>query len=438
MSAPTRPAVTTWGRSARWEPAAVAVPTDVDALAAVLARAARHGRRVKAIGAGHSFPPIAATDGVQVSLDRMAGLVDADPATCLVTLHAGTRLRDVPALLAPYRLAMTNLGDIDSQSVAGAIATGTHGTGARFGGLATQVVGLTLVLADGSVVTCSATERPELFAAARIGLGALGVVASVTLRCEPAFLLHADERPVRWAEMLATFDALTATTDHVEVYWFPHTDGTLCKRNTRLPADAGRAPLPAWRSWLDDEFLSNTVFSAVCGLGRAVPAVIAPLAAVSARALGARAYTDVSHRVLTSPRRVRFREMEYAVPRAALSDALRAVRAVIERRGWRVSFPIEVRVAAADDVWMSTAYGRDTAYVAVHQYVRTPYAAYFRGVEEVLLGFDGRPHWGKLHTLDAAALAARHPRFADFTAVRDAVDPERRFANPHLDRVLGP
>ncbi|TQS45557.1 D-arabinono-1,4-lactone oxidase [Cryptosporangium phraense] len=426
-----------WGRNQRWTPAAVATPASVSDLAAVLMEAADRGLRVKPIGAAHSFTAIAATDGVQISLDALTGVVRADTSSGLVTLRGGTRLRDIPRLLAPYRLAMTNLGDIDSQSIAGAISTGTHGTGASFGGIATQVRGLTLVLADGSVVECSSSVEPSLFEAARLGLGAIGVIAAVTLQCEPAFLLRAVEKPMPLGAMLDSFDDHCEAHDHVEFYWFPHTSGTLYKQHTRLPASSERRPLSRGRAWWDDEFLSNTVFAWACELGRAAPRAIPPLAAVSARALSAREYTDHSPAVFTTQRRVRFRESEWSIPRAALREAITAIGRVIDRRGWRISFPVEVRVAAADDLWMSTAYGRDSAYVAVHQYHRTPHEEYFRAVQEIMVGLEGRPHWGKLHYLDAAGLAGRYPRFGEFLEVRDRVDPTRRFGNAHLEQILG-
>jgi L-gulonolactone oxidase len=424
---------TNWAGNQACSPAEVAVPRDAAGVAAVVSRAAERGLRVKPVGAGHSFTGVALTDGVHLRLDALTGLVAADPATGLVRLRAGTRLRDVPALLAPHGLAMTNLGDIDAQTLAGAVSTGTHGTGAGFGGIATQVRALRLVLADGAEVACSAAERPELFAAARVGLGALGVLTEVTLSCVPAFLLRADERPVPLAEA----PGLLTADDHVEFFWFPHTDRALLKRNTRLPAGSPGAPLSAGRAWWDDRFLANTVFEWTCRLGHRVPAAVPLVNRVAARALAARTYTDRSHRVFVTAREVRFREMEYAVPVDALTGVLTELRAAVRRNGWRISFPVEVRVAAADDVWLSTAYGRDTGYVAVHRYHRESPDEYFRAVEAIMVAAGGRPHWGKEHHLDAATLAERYPRFADFRRVRAAVDPAGVFANAYTDRVLG-
>ena len=426
-----------WGRSATAEFAEVCVPADEADLGAVLVRAAETGRRVRPLGAGHSFTPIAATDGVSLRLGRLAGVRSADPDTGLVTLGAGTRLCDLPALLGPLGLALENMGDIDAQTLAGAISTGTHGTGAAFTGLAGQVRGLRMVLADGSVLNCSAVENAEAFHAAVVGLGAFGVLTEITLQCTPTFLLAADEHPEPLEAVLGDFDRRMAATDHVEFYWFPHTDVALVKSNTRLPADSPAAPVGRWRGLIEDELVGNGALAAAVGLGAAAPAVVPRVNRLAARLAPDRTYTDVSHRVFTAPRRVRFREMEYAVPRGELPDLLREIRLLIDRRGWRISFPLEIRVAAADDRWLSTAYQRDSAYVAVHRYHREPFAEFFLAVEEILAGAGGRPHWGKLHTLDAAALAARYPRFADVQRIRAQLDPVGLFRNPYLDRVLG-
>jgi FAD/FMN-containing dehydrogenase len=237
--------------------------------------------------------------------------------------------------------------------------------------------------------------------------------------------------------MLSTFEQRYREHDHVEFYWFPHTDWTLYKEDTRLPGAEPVSPPGRVRSYIDDELLSNTAFEGLCRLGHTFPAIIPHTAGIAARALSAREYVDVSHAVLTSPRRVRFREMEYAVPREAIGDVLCDVRAMIERRKFRISFPIEIRVAAADDIWLSTASGRETAYIAVHQYWRTPFTEYFAAAEEIFKAAAGRPHWGKLHTLTSDDFAERYPHFADFQRVRDELDPERRFANAYLDAVLG-
>jgi L-gulonolactone oxidase len=428
---------TNWAGNLRARPLVTEVPRDVGELLTVIGRAANAGQRVKALGAGHSFTGAAVTDGVSVSLDHLSGIESVTPCadgTSLVTVGAGTRLHDLGPALWERGLAMTNLGDIDVQSVAGALSTGTHGTGARFGGLASQVVGARIALADGEEVEATG----DLLEAARLGLGALGVLTAVTLRCEPAFLLRAVEAPGRLDETLERFQATNAAVDHHEFYWFPHTDRVLTKTNSRLPATEPSAPLGRVRGWIDDELLSNTTFEVLNRIGAARPSVIPAMNRVSARALSARTFTDRSYRVFASSRRVRFQEMEYAVPVAQVPVVLDEIRRWLDRSDYRVAFPVEVRCAAADDVWLSTAHGRDTGYIAVHQYHRRAPGAYFDAFEKIAVDAGGRPHWGKLHTRRADELRASYPQFDSFVAVRDKVDPRGMFANAYLEGVLGP
>ncbi|MFH8260342.1 D-arabinono-1,4-lactone oxidase [Streptomyces roseolus] len=424
-----------WAGNVTSRPVREVSPASADELAAELRRAARDGLRVKTVGTGHSFTPIAATDGVLVRPDLLTGIRRIDRAAMTVTVASGTPLKRLNVALAREGLSLTNMGDIMEQTVAGATSTGTHGTGRDSASLAAQIRALELVTADGRILTCSAERHPEVFAAARIGLGALGVVTAITFAVEPLFLLTAREEPMRFDRVIAEFDQLHAENEHFEFYWFPHTDNCNTKRNNRSAGPA--APLPRLGGWFEDEFLSNGVFRAACALGRAVPPVVPSIARVSSRALSARTYTDIPYKVFTTPRRVRFLEMEYALPREAATTALRELKAMVERSPLKVSFPVEVRTAPADDIALSTASGRETAYIAVHLYRGTPHRGYFTAVERIMTAHGGRPHWGKVHTRDADRLAAVYPRFAEFTALRDRLDPERLFANDHLRRVLG-
>ena len=424
-----------WAGNQAAAPQRVLTPRSAAEVAEAVTLATRDGLTVRMTGSGHSFTAVAATSGVMLRPGGLQAIRSVDEEAGQVTVEAGCRLRDLNEALYARGLALANMGDIQEQTVAGAIQTGTHGTGRDLGGIAAQVTALEMVLADGSVVRCSADQSAELFQAARIGLGALGVLTAVTLRVVPAFLLTAREEPMSWAEVIARLDELGSANEHFEFYWFPHTDGCLTKRNNR--SDGPPRPLPRWRHQLDDEFLSNTLFGATCRLGQRFPAVIPAINGVATRALGARTYTDAAYRVFTSPRRVRFKEQEYAIPREHLAGALTAIRDLFSRHTWRISFPIEVRIAPGDDVWLSTAYGRSTAYVAVHVFRTAPHEEYFREVEAVMTALGGRPHWGKLHTRDAAYLRGVYPRLADFVTLRDKLDPDRRFANPYTEQVLG-
>ena len=424
---------TSWSGLARSHPCEVVRPTSPQEVAEAVVRARDAGLRVKMPGSGHSFTDIAVTDGVLLDPTGLTGIVAVDRAAMTVTVLAGTTLRQLNAALDVLGLALHNMGDVDPQTLAGAISTGTHGTGGVTSSLSGQLESLTLVGADG--VSRSASRGEPLLDAARVGLGALGVLTTLTFRVEPAFVLEAHERPMSWQDVLAGYDELVDSHHHVDLYWFPHTDRCSVKTNDR--SLDGRKPLPRVWAWVDDELLANTVFGWVDRLTDVRPSLAPRVNALSSRALGARTYRDVSHKVFVSSRRVVFREMEYAVPRAAGMEALAEARRVIERAGWNISFPVEVRCTPADEAWLSTSHDRDSVYLAFHVGRNVDHRAYFSGVEEVLRAYDGRPHWGKLHTRTAADLAPAYPRFGDFLALRDELDPDRLFTNDYLTRVLG-
>ena len=426
-----------WGRSASVRPLRVEFPRTIEAVRRSVVSAAASRMKVKAVGAGHSFTGIAVAPGVLLDLTDLSGLVSVDVERSRVTLLAGTRLHQIPRLLAPFGLAMENLGDIDRQSISGAISTGTHGTGARFGGIATQVRGATLVTATGDLLTVGETENADMLPAVALGLGALGILVDVTIQCVPAFVLHALEQPEALQPVLDGLDARVENADHFEFYWFPHTDLAMTKTNTRLPESAPRHPLPRVGKWIDDTLVGSGLHQIACCVSAAVPATIPPINRLSVKMWGDREFTDVSTNVFATSRSVRFREMEYALPAENVRPAFDALRALVDERGWRISFPVEVRFAAADDRWLSTAHGRESGYIAVHRYWREDPTEYFEAVEQIMVSYGGRPHWGKMHTLDAAILRERYPRFDDFVALRDRLDPSRMFANAYLERVLG-
>jgi L-gulonolactone oxidase len=427
-----------WAGNQRCRPTAVERPGTEDDLAAVVRRAAAQGRTVKAVGAGHSFTDIACTDGVQVRLDRYNRLLSADSLTGLVTVQSGITLGELNRRLWDLGLALPNLGDIAYQSIAGAVSTSTHGTGVRLGGLATQIAGLTLVDGGGEVRVASPAVDPDLFNAARVGLGAVGLLSTVTLQTVPAFNLHAVEEPMRVDAVLSSLDEHVEGNDHFEFYWVPHTRWALTKRNNRADAPpGGRSRL---RELYERIVLENLAFGLACRVSRWRPE-LTPRAVRAVPSSGRTEYVGRSYRVFTSPRFVHFYEMEYSIPRAAAVEALERLMAFVKDERLLLSFPVEVRFAAADDIWLSTAHGPPDAercYIAVHVYRGMPYEQYFRGVEEIMDSLGGRPHWGKLHFQTAASLAPKYERWADFQAVRRRVDPDGRFANAYLDRVLGP
>ena len=425
-----------WGRNQQCAPAAVEEPTSGLEVIEAVERAKRAGQTVKVVGAGHSFTGIACTDGRMLRLGALNRVLAIDRDARTVTVEGGIPLWQLNEELETRDLALPNLGDIDRQSISGAIATATHGGGKPFGGLATFVAGLELVTGEGELLRCSRDEEPEVFACARVGLGALGVVTKVTLQCRPAFRLHSIEKPRPLDALVDDLDDIIDQNEHIDCYWFPHTDVATVKvaNRTEEPIRAKSS----WKAWRDDILLANFAFGAAANLGRRRPDMIPRLMNLVAGGIGKTEVVDVSHRVLCSRRLVRFVEMEYAIPRAELGKTLLRVRDLIEREGLVVNFPIELRVAAADDIPLSTAEGRETGYLAVHLSSGMPFDGYFRGVEGIMDDVGGRPHWGKMHYQTANTLAPRYPEWARFQAVRARLDPDGRFANPYLDRVLGP
>lgn len=425
-----------WARNQRCEPTSIGRPTTPTQVAELVAAAAANGRTVKAIGAGHSFTPAAMTDGVLLRLDRLNSLIDVDRDTGRVRVGAGITLRDLSAALDGFGLAMPNLGDIDVQSIAGAIGTATHGTGRGFGNLATTVVGLEIVDGNGEMVRADQHTNPDVLHAARVGVGALGIVTEVTLQCVPAFNLHAVETVSTLGEVVADFGAFVGSADHAEFFWFPGTDRAMVKRNRRT--DEPARP-PSRLAYARDKYLfENAAFGLACRIGRRFPAAVPALVSTIVGMADDRELIDRSDRVFASPRRVHFVEMEYGVPLDAVPEALSRVDALVKSLHHPVMFPIEVRCSAADDIPLSTGYGRANGWIAVHQFRGMPYEHYFRGVETIMDDYEGRPHWGKLHFQTAETLASRYPEWAVATAMRTRLDPAGTFHNGYLEQVLGP
>ncbi len=424
-----------WAGTVKANPQLVVEPETVDDVVAAVNAATGNDQTIRMIGSGHSFTAAAQANGVMLRPQRLNAIRSVDTAANTITVDAGVNLTALCDVLDQNGLALTNMGDIRVQTIAGAIQTSTHGTGRDSGTFAAMVRELELVLADGSVATVSATSDSELFNAARAGLGAFGIITAVTLAVEPAFRLHAHEHPASFGDTVESFDKWTAEHDHVEFFWFPHTEGCLVKKNDRT--DAPAQPIGKLKAWWDDDFLSNTMFGALCRLGRAAPGYVPVINKFAARALSERSFTDVSWKVFTSERDVKFVEMEYALPRAELLPALGELKDLLDNGPWRITFPIEVRSVPGDDAWLSTAHGRDTGYIAVHAFQRMEHD-WFAPAEAIFRKHGGRPHWGKMNTRTAADLAPDYPHWADVARVRDRVDPDRRFANAYTDRVLGP
>ena len=423
-----------WAGNQKANPVSIDLPRSVGELAALVASASGQGQKVKAVGSGHSFTSAAATNGRMIRLENLSGILHIDHASCQVTVGAGTRLSDLNMLLYAEGLALANLGDIAYQTVAGAISTSTHGTGKALTGLAGQVVAMKLINGQGEIIECSKSLNPHIFDVARVSVGALGIITEYTLQAVPSFRLRALEQPMRLDDVLENAHDLASAHDHFEFFWIPHTKWALTKRNNRTEDEL--QPLPRVKGWIEKTFMENYAFGALCRVGRARPSLI-PRLATALPSSGSREYVDQSFKIFASPRIVRFYEMEHALPVEALVPALKEIRAMVDRKGYLLNFPVEVRFTKGDDVPLSTAFGRDSAYIAVHVYKGMECEPFFRDVEDILRAYDARPHWGKMHYRDAEELSKLYPRWDEFIALRNQLDPQRTFSNVYSDTVFG-
>lgn len=447
---------TNWSGVQHCQPAWIIQPHSEAELRQALQEARRRDLKVKVVGAGHSWTDAACTDGFLINLDHMKRVLAIDHANAQVRVEAGIRLRALNARLADAGLGMSNLGSISEQSVAGAISTGTHGTGARFGNLSTQVVSLRMMTADGETHTIDA-QRPDLFSAARLSLGALGIITEVTLQCEPAFRLAERATAMPFDVAVERLQDLVDAHEHLKLWWLPHTDkvmaygfdrshaaanvgpgtgGALKRISERALATGRREPVDLTAAV--EDLLNKVGFDAVLRLGGRVPSLIPAInRAVSALYFQDRERVGVSHHIFNVPMPPVHREMEYGVPRSKAPELLRGVRALIDREGLRVNFIVELRFVAADDLMLSPAYQRDSCQFGAYMAQAPDLDAYFSHFEAMALALGGRPHWGKEFSAPAHTLRAHLPRLDDFSALRDELDPEGRFDNAFLQRIFG-
>jgi L-gulono-1,4-lactone dehydrogenase len=423
-----------WAGNQQASPIAIHRPQTEEEIASVVQHAAERGERVKAFGSGHSFTAIAVSDSHLLDLSDYGRVLDVDQERGLVTVQAGIKLSKLCEELHAQGLAMEDMGDVAYQSIAGATSTGTHGTGASFGCIPTQIRAMRLVVGDGSVIQCSADENPEVFTAARVGIGALGIVSTITLQCSPAFNLHALEQAIPLDDVMGDLDSYIDGNEHFEFFWQPGAHNAFTKQNNRTSTP--EQPLSKWRNFRDDILIGDVAANALVKLDR----FSSPASRWLRRRLpvtGREDYVDRSYRVFTSERRVKFVEMEYFIPRAAARDAMRSYRQYLRDTGSEPSMAIEMRFTAADDIPLSMSSGRETCSFAIHVRAHEGFQQYFEGVETLMRQFDGRPHWGKLHFQTRETLQPLYPMWDDFQQIRTRLDPEGRFANTYLDRVLG-
>lgn len=433
---------TNWSGALSCVPAQTVAASNEDEIAAAIRSAAENGLGpVRAPGTGHSFTPIVVTDGTLIDIDAHEGVVAADTASGLVHVRAGTKISDLGAPLLEAGLALANQGDINRQSIAGAVSTGTHGTGLTLGSVSSQVAGLRIAMANGESVDASADTNTDIYNAGRVSLGTLGILTELTLQCVPAYALKETGGRIAVSDVFAQMDTLVADNRHFEFFWFPFADDVLVKflNTTDEPA---RPPRPSSGGGME-----HYAMVGACELSRVLPFLRGPLqrfltSNAGARYMGAEEFSQKAkvrhaYQAFPSDREVRFNEMEYSVPLESGPECVREVAEHMRKRGGNFIFPIEYRTVKGDDIWLSPFQGRDSVSISIHQYAKQNYRRLFDGVEAIFRSYGGRPHWGKLHTLTARELAPLYPHWDDFQAVRKRMDPDGLFLTPYLARLFG-
>ncbi len=427
------PTIRNWGGNLQFRPATICYPDSEEAIIQLVRRARKEGRRIRVMGAGHSWMPLIQTDDLLVSLDRWAGIEAIDHTRRIATVRAGTRLRHLGPALAQQGLAMENLGDIDAQSIAGALLTGTHGTGIQFGILATQLESITFVDGRGELVSCSRTQQAECFRAAAVSLGTLGIVTRLSLRCVPAFQLKEHTFKGHLDGLLSQLDNYLQAHRNVECYWIPYTKALQIKTWN----ETEQAPRRGVRWWYNKVLLENVALGALMHYCKWRPHRIPRVNKFVASLISDNTYIDQSYRLFASPRYVRFMEMEYSLPIEQFPQAMRALEEAFYFQRFHVAFPIECRFVRGDYLMLSPATGRNSAYIAVHQLKGMPWQDYFHTVEAIFQHYGGRPHWGKIHTCTAKELAQMYPEWDQFNRIRHIHDPDGIFLNSWLEKIFG-
>ena len=418
-----------WSGSVKCSPDEVLKPRTIDELTKMVGEYGRAGHHMRVVGSGHSFTPVVQSNDILLSMEELQGIESIDAERGSVTVLGGTVLKNLGNMLFEQKLAQENLGDIDVQSISGAISTGTHGTGTRFGTLSTQVEGFTLVTAAGEILECSPDREPDLFKAAQVSLGTLGVIAKVKLRVVPAKRLHYQGQRKKLADCLANLEQYRQENSHFEFLWIPYTGGVQAKFLNETTEPVSKSTI--WGNF-NKVVLENYVYWLLSESCRLFPNLCKTVCNISAQSIATIDEVNYSHRLFTTPRMVRFQEIEYNIPVEHAVAVINEIQKCIQQHQFQVHFPIECRFVHSDDIWLSPAYERESAYIAVHMYWGMPYRTYFYYIEEIFKRYQGRPHWGKMHTRTAGELAELYPRWHDFRRVRAELDPQGVFLNSYL------
>ncbi|MCR8657785.1 D-arabinono-1,4-lactone oxidase [Paenibacillus endoradicis] len=422
-----------WSGTVNTAPEKIVYPRTIEEVASIVMACSNESKYIRVVGSGHSFSAVAASDQVLMSLDEMQGIVNVNRSEYTATVWAGTKLKLLGELLYAKGLAQVNLGDIDLQTIGGAISTGTHGTGKRLGSISTQVVGITVVNGLGEIMECTEESHPQLFKALQISLGSLGIIVQVKLKLKASYLLGYESMRMQLDNCLPQMSQLAEENRHFEMYWFPYANTCQVKIMNEVNFSTPETPL---RDYFNEHIMENSLFGALSMLCKSMPSLTKTVSRLSASSIPVTTKAAYSHKIYATKRMVRFNEMEYNVPAEALEDVIRDMRKAMDKQNFHVHFPVECRYVASDNIWLSPSYERDSAYIAIHMYRGMPYEQYFNAMEEIFLHYEGRPHWGKMHSLKGTQLQKLYPRWNDFIAIQSEMDPQRILLSPYMQQLL--
>ena len=426
--------VKNWSGSVQWNPSAIHYPDSQESIQTLIQHAVDTHQKVRLIGTGHSFTPLCKTNELLISLDKFQGIIEVDESTKQATIKAGTKLKHLGEALFEFGLAMENLGDVDVQSIAGTISTGTHGTGKNFGSISTQVVSLSFVNGLGELIHCSPKINPSLFKAAQVSLGMLGVITQITLQCVPAYKLKLINRKEALSDVLKELKFRNEENRNFEFYWFPYTNAAWTKSSN---VTDGAIQRMSFGNYFSEYILENLAFKALCEYAYRFPSQNKRISKLSAASITNTTKIYHSHKIYATQRYVKFNEMEYSVPMEAQQEVLLEIKRVFDKSKFNIHFPIENRIVKSDDIYLSPSYQRNAAFIACHAYSKKDPLPYFKVLEEIFRAYDGRPHWGKMHFLNAKDVENLYPMYDTFLKYRQLHDPMQLFLNPYLKNLFG-
>jgi FAD-linked oxidoreductase len=422
-----------WGRSQDFQVGRVLYPHSEEEILTILANATANSKNVRTVGSAHSWTGLIVTNDILVSLDEWQGIISMDPHGKWVEVKSGTKLLKLGNDLWSLGYSMENLGDIDVQSIAGALNTGTHGTGRNFGTLATQIHSLTIALPTGELVEVSETENRELFKAAQVSLGALGIITRYKLKVVKAFYLEYTSKLGKIKDAVDNFDKYNSEYRNYEFYWFPYTEEVqlkLVNETIKPVADGG------FMRDFNDVLIENLGYYLLSEWSRTHENFYKPFSRFSARGVPKGTWRNHSNKIFATKRWVRFKEMEYNIPKERFQECITEIMETIHKRNFRVHMPLEVRYVKGDDIMISPATGRDAVYMAVHQYDGMDYLEYFKTIEEIFWKYDGRPHYGKMNTMKKEQFQKTYANWDKFSSIQKQCDPKGIMLNDYLRSIL--